>query len=72
MKTGYILQQCALANNIAHFKMVMDSVSCTDEDLLYQDAETGEKDCPSYGEEFQYDFLFLFNYSAFNNTSPLL
>jgi len=41
-ETGYILQQCALANNIAHFKMVMDSVSCTDEDLLYQDAETGD------------------------------
>ena len=41
-KTGYILQQCALANNIAHFKMVMESVSCTDEDLNYQDPETGE------------------------------
>ena len=41
-KTGYILQQCALANNIAHFKMVMESVSCTDEDLNYQDPETGD------------------------------
>ena len=42
-KTGYILQQCALANNISHFKMVMESVSCTDEDLNYQDPETGLK-----------------------------
>jgi len=41
-ETGYILQQCALANNIDHFKMVMDSVSCTEEDLLYQDSETGD------------------------------
>jgi hypothetical protein len=24
-ETGYILQQCALANNISHFKMVMES-----------------------------------------------
>jgi len=41
-ETGYILQQCALANNISHFKMVMESVSCTEEDLLYQDVETGD------------------------------
>jgi len=41
-ETGYILQQCALANNINHFKMVMESVSCSNDDLLYQDAETGD------------------------------
>ena len=40
-ETGYILQQCALTNNIAHFKMVMESVSCTDKDLIYEDAATG-------------------------------
>ena len=42
-ETGYILQQCALANNSQHFKMVLDSVSCTAEDLLYVDSETGEE-----------------------------
>ena len=42
-ETGYILQQCALANNIEHFKMVLESVSCTEEDLLYTDVETGKK-----------------------------
>ena len=41
VETGYILQQCALANNIDHFKMVLESVSCTEEDLLYVDPETG-------------------------------
>jgi len=41
-ETGYILQQCALANNIEHFKMVLESVSCTEEDLLYTDVETGD------------------------------
>jgi len=41
-ETGYILQQCALANNIDHFKMVLESVSCTEEDLLYTDVETGD------------------------------
>ena len=40
-ETGYILQQCALANNIEHFKMVLESVSCTEDDLLYTDVETG-------------------------------
>ncbi len=38
---GYILQQCALANNIQHFKMVMESVSYKEEDLMYTDPETG-------------------------------
>ena len=33
--------QCALANNVEHFKMVLESVSCTEEDLLFTDAETG-------------------------------
>ena len=42
-ETGYILQQCALANNSEHFKMVLESVSCTAEDLLYVDPETGEE-----------------------------
>ena len=42
-ETGYILQQCALANNSEHFKMVLDSVSCTAEDLLYVDSETGKE-----------------------------
>ena len=42
-ETGYILQQCALANNSEHFKMVLDSVSCSPEDLLYVDSETGEE-----------------------------
>merc|ERR1719400_223891 len=41
-QTGYILQQCALANNVEHFKMVLESVSCTEEDLLFTDAETGD------------------------------
>jgi len=41
-ETGYILQQCALANNIEHFKMVLESVSCTEDDLLYTDVETGD------------------------------
>ena len=40
-ETGYILQQCALANNAEHFKMVLESVSCSEEDLLYVDPETG-------------------------------
>ena len=40
-ETGYILQQCALANNTDHFKMVLESVSCSEEDLLYVDPETG-------------------------------
>ena len=42
LETGYILQQCALANNKEHFKMVLESVSCSEEDLLYVDPETGE------------------------------
>jgi hypothetical protein len=29
--------QCALANNGEHFKMVLESVSCSEEDLLYTD-----------------------------------
>jgi len=41
-ETGYILQQCALANNIQHFKMVMHSVSYKEEDLLFQDPDTGD------------------------------
>merc|ERR1719458_44007 len=41
-QTGYILQQCALANNVEHFKMVLESVSCTEDDLLYTDVETGD------------------------------
>ena len=41
-ETGYILQQCALANNTQHFKLVLESPSCTEEDLLYTDVETGE------------------------------
>ena len=41
-ETGYILQQCALANNAEHFKMVLESVSCSEEDLLYVDPETGK------------------------------
>jgi len=41
-ETGYILQQCALANNAEHFKMVLESVSCSEEDLLYVDPETGD------------------------------
>ena len=35
------ISQCALANNVEHFKMVLESVSCTEEDLLFTDAETG-------------------------------
>ena len=42
LETGYILQQCALANNTEHFKMVLESVSCSEEDLLYVDPETGK------------------------------
>ncbi len=39
-ETGYILQQCALANNISHFKMVMES----GEKLLYKMImESGKK-----------------------------
>ena len=45
-ETGYILQQCALANNTDHFKMVLESVSCSEEDLLYVDPETGGLCCP--------------------------
>ena len=45
-ETGYILQQCALANNTDHFKMVLESVSCSEEDLLYVDPETGWLCCP--------------------------
>ena len=45
-ETGYILQQCALANNTDHFKMVLESVSCSEEDLLYVDPETGGLFCP--------------------------
>ena len=41
-ETGYILQQCALANNSEHFKLVFESVSCPPEDLNYVDSETGE------------------------------
>ena len=37
-----LISQCALANNVEHFKMVLESVSCTEEDLLFTDAETGQ------------------------------
>ena len=42
VETGYILQQCALANNTEHFKMVLESVSCSEEDLFFADPETGQ------------------------------
>ena len=45
-ETGYILQQCALANNVSHFKMVLESPSCTEVDFKYQDTETGEYHVP--------------------------
>lgn len=41
-ETGYILQQCALSNNTQHFKLVLESPSCTEMDLMYRDSETGD------------------------------
>ncbi len=39
---GFVLQQCAYVNNLAHFSKIIDNPNVTEEDVLYKDDDTGD------------------------------